>query len=110
MIRQLFHEYVDDTTLVITSGLEHESVNEILHDIKNKYVLDEYRLTHINVAKQELSEILPKYNKVFLYMIGVHMSTGFIMPDIPVRVIQKTVQSFRKNHSFRHGQRFFSKM
>lgn len=81
LIKQLFNEYVDVTTLVITSGLEHESVNEILGTVKNKYVLDEYRLTHLDIVEKELSEILPKYNKVFLYMIGVHMSTGFIMPD-----------------------------
>ena len=81
LIRQLFDEYVDGMTLVITSGLEHESVNEILGTVKNKYILDEYRLIHLDVVEKELSEILHKYNKVFLYMIGVHMSTGFIMPD-----------------------------
>ena len=81
LIRQLFDTYAIEDTLVITSGLEHESVNEILGTIKNKYVLDEYRLTHLDVVEKELSKILPKYNKVFLYMIGVHMSTGFIMPD-----------------------------
>lgn len=81
LIRQLFDTYATEDALVITSGLEHESVNEILGTVKNKYVLDEYRLTHLDVVEKELSEILSKYDKVFLYMIGVHMSTGFIMPD-----------------------------
>lgn len=81
LIKQLFDKYVDVNTLVITSGLEHESVNKILSTVKNKYILDEYRLTHLDIVKQELSQILVNYNKIFLYMIGVHMSTGFIMPD-----------------------------
>lgn len=82
LIRQLFDTYATEDTLVITSGLEHDSVNEILSTLTNKYILDEYRLTHLDVVEQELNKILPKYNKVFVYMIGVHMSTGFIVPDI----------------------------
>ena len=81
LIKQLFDNYITEDTLVISSGLEHESVNEILSTISNKYILDEYRLINLNVVQQELTEVLSHYNKIFVYMIGVHMSTGFIMPD-----------------------------
>lgn len=77
-IDSLFKMHVDDKTLVITSSLEHPSVQENCKKVKNYLTIpyDEIQNLNINRFVEKLNG--GNYNKVFVYIIGTCISSGEI--------------------------------
>ena len=78
-ISKLFEEYVDKDTLVISSCIEHPSVNLCLDLCDNVFLYQEQDLMNKN-TKAAFSEIL-KYKKIFVYIIGTHARTSYSTPQ-----------------------------
>lgn len=80
LIDQLFSKEVDDDTLVISTLVEHPSVQANLDKCKHVIRLNYYD----HISKLDLSPIyqeLSKVKKVFTYIIGTQISTGEITPQ-----------------------------
>lgn len=83
LIKQLFENEVDDDTLIISSTGEHETVRNILSQYKNVLILN--HKFHFNFNKKDLYTLINQNigncKKVFIYIIGTHISTGLITPQ-----------------------------
>lgn len=80
-INRLFDKYVDDETLVICSEDEHTSVKERLVISKHVFLLNYDN----DICALKINNIIQKakqYKKVFVYIIGTHISTGRVIPQI----------------------------
>jgi len=95
LINALFSEYVDKDTLVVSSILEHPSVNMNLDKIDNKILLDEYDVKTLNI-KNIQKEIL-KYKKVFVYIIGTHVKDGYTT----AQDLYLEIRKFCNNHNIK---------
>lgn len=78
-ISRLFEEYVDSETLVVSSYIEHPSVNINLDLCDNVFLYQEQDLKNKN-AKVAFPEII-KYKKIFVYIIGTHARTSYSTPQ-----------------------------
>lgn len=79
-INKLFNKYADDDTLIICSEDEHTSVRDNLKNCKNVLTLNYID----DICNLKINNIIQKaklYKKVFVYMIGTHISTGRIVPQ-----------------------------
>lgn len=97
IIRNLFSQYVDSETLIVTTNFEHFKVNEILKNYKNVFYINEYLLLNLDILEKKLQNLIPKYKRFFVYIIGVQMNTGMITPQI---VIQKLFQVLPRESTF----------
>lgn len=86
-ISRLFEEYVDENTLVVSSHIEHPSVNINLDLCDNVFLYQEPDLKKNN-AKAAFDEIL-KYKKIFVYIIGTHARNSFSTPQDFFRQIRE---------------------
>lgn len=75
LINALFEEYVDEKTLVIASTHEHPSVTKNLEKCSSVFYIDVFG-SFRNFKSEELEEAISKYNKIFVYMVGTHVSNG----------------------------------
>lgn len=78
-INKLFDDYVDENTLVISTDAEHPNVKIRLKECKNlvELSLDDILSYNFNF----IENIVKKYKKVFVYIIGTRNSTGEITPQ-----------------------------
>lgn len=77
LIDSIFKKEVDDETLVITTSFEHTAVNNNLIKCKNVIKLNYYD-DILNMNLKKIEQIITKYKKAFVYMIGTQISTGEI--------------------------------
>ena len=75
LIDSIFQKEVDDETLVITTSFEHTAVNNNLQKCKNVVKLNYYD-DILNMNLKKIEQVIAKYKKVFVYMIGTQISTG----------------------------------
>lgn len=80
MIDEIFKQNVDDETLVIYSNVEHPSVFNNVKKCKNILELDyEKEIFTLNLTR--IKNVLHKYKKFFVYIIGTVVSSGEITPQ-----------------------------
>lgn len=79
-IDALFKNEVDDDTLVIYSNNEHTNVQKNIKNCKNTLELNFYNEIQ-RVKLNRVEEALKKFKKVFVYIIGVQISTGEVTPQ-----------------------------
>lgn len=96
-IDKVFTKEVDDDTLVISTTYEHGSVQKQLAIVKNKILLDsEKEIRAYNFKRIEKE--LPKYKKVFVYIIGTQLSTGEITPQAFFEELKKLLVKYKVEH------------
>lgn len=86
LIDSLFDKYMDDDTLLITSVVEHEAVenNVVKH---NRVEKDHVKLHYVNGIKdfnlQQVKEAIMQkhYKRAFVYVIGTQITTGEVTPQ-----------------------------
>lgn len=81
LIHSLFQHYVDDSTLVITTDLEHESVNEECMKVKHHVCLPIRDLDQgqFDLSLRLVQRIIRynKFKKAFVYMLGTSYNGRF---------------------------------
>lgn len=96
-IDKVFANEVDDDTLVISTNYEHGSVQKQLAIVKNKLLLDSDKEIRNYNFTRIINEI-PKYKKVFVYIIGTQLSTGEITPQAFFEKLKDILVKFKVVH------------
>lgn len=82
-INYIFSEYFDDTdTLIISVENEHHSVLENINKCKNGIILKRFDVFNYNFSKIMLELSTKKYKRAFVYITGVQLFTGEIIPQL----------------------------
>jgi len=79
IINWLFDTFVEEDTLVVSSKDEHESTRANFKKCNNLYLVDTLRMRHSDVSG--IIQESKKYKKVFIYIIGTHISSGEVTPN-----------------------------
>lgn len=80
-IKYLFATYVDEDTLVITTQNEHNNVREEITKCKNVLFLDSSSDNSIILKPAIVKDKCQCFKKVFVYIIGTHITTGIPTPQ-----------------------------
>ncbi len=92
LINQLFDIYTEnDDVLIVTTGYEHPNVNKILQNKKNVLYID---IFNIDLLYESILQSSKKFDKIFIYISGTQISTGYFVDDI---YFKKLKMIFSKN-------------
>lgn len=86
LINAIFNKHVDENTIVITSNVEHNAVEDNLRKIQCKnldFIRIKYHndITSINLTQIKQAIQRKKYLKAFVYIIGTQITTGEVTPQ-----------------------------
>lgn len=101
LIGKLFESYADNDTLIVTTEFEHENV-------RDKYIPKYSNVFKLNVQEFEtgnLSRLVnfikdKKPSKVFVYMIGTRVTSGYMMPQSILNHVKLILTKFKIPHVF----------
>lgn len=90
LIKKLFSKYVDDDTLVITTGSEHGSVRQELQKCKN--VISP--ICHGKLRNDiDINSVCKPFKKAFIYMIALSVGDNHYLYNCDVKHIQEILKS-----------------
>ena len=87
LIDKLFDKYIDDDTLLITSVVEHEAVDNNVIRYNRENTENHVKLHFVNgiksISLEQVKRALfnHKYKRAFIYIIGTQITTGEITPQ-----------------------------
>ena len=96
-INQLFDKYVDDETLVITTNGEHDNVYKKSNECKNVLILN-YKTDIKGYNLFKIRNKISDFKKVFVYIVGVQISSGEITPQLFLEELKKILVKNNKQH------------
>ena len=95
IIDMLFKTYVDDDTLVVTTGSEHHSVR---NNLKNcKHVLD--FVIHGQPKKIDIIKEIRPFKKVFVYMIAMSVGDDHYLNNCIVEYLKTVLEEQHKEYT-----------
>lgn len=87
IINDLFKRYVDDYTLVLTTGSEHPSVVNNLNNCKNvKYIVNSDGLVNVDLN-------LKSYKRVFVYCIALSVGDSHYLPNLLISNLKSKIRN-----------------